>query len=129
MPIGTFQAIETASEVDLVEYTNTTMQDAFQFGLSTDTWTLTGQAFRMEVKASVDDATPITTFTSAAGQILITDVINRIIQFNVPMSVIDAALPAGTYVYDLIMYDTSVPPIRTMMMFGNLTIQQGVTES
>jgi hypothetical protein len=129
MPIGNFLAVETASEVDLVEYSNVTMQDAIQFGLSTDTWVLTGQNFRMEVKASRDDAVAITTFTSIAGQIVVLDAINRIIQFNVPMSVIDASLPVGEYVYDLIMYDGSSPSIRTMLMFGKLIIKQGVSET
>jgi hypothetical protein len=128
MPIGTFQAIETASEVDIVAYTNVTLQDAIQFGLSTDTWTLTGQNFRMEIKASRDDAAAIVTFTSPS-QIVVLDATNRIIQFNVPDSTIDASLPVGEYVYDLIMYDASVPPIRTMLMQGKLFIKQGVTES
>jgi hypothetical protein len=118
----------TASIVDLVANDNATFQDAIQFGLSTDTWTLTGQSFKMEVKASRDDVAPLVTWTSGAGQIIIDDATNRIIHFNVPDTVLQASLPPACYVYDLVMYDASVPPIRTVLMQGHFVVEHGVTE-
>jgi hypothetical protein len=129
MPLqGYTYTIPTASIVDIITANTVTFQDAFQFGLSTDTWTLTGQTFEFSVKASRDDSANLALWTSTAGQIVIDDVINRVIHFNVPESVIMAALQVGKYVYDLVMYDTSSPPIRTMLMQGHFYIRQGVGE-
>jgi len=119
----------TAAQVDLFETNNATMQDALQFGVVGDTsWSFTGMTFKMEVKASRNDVTPLVTWTSAAGQIVVSDAVQRILQFNIPDSAITAALPVGQYVYDLIMLDGSVPPIRSQLMFGHLFIEQGITE-
>ncbi len=119
----------TAAQVDLLEDNNVTMQDAFQFGTVGDTsWSFAGQTFKMEVKASRDDVAPLVTWTSGAGQILMLDSVQRILQFNVTSTAILAALPVGQYVYDLLMIDGSVPPIRTKLMFGNLYMNQGITE-
>ena len=129
MPLqGTVYTIPSAALVDIIYANNTTLLDAFQFGLSTDTWTLTGQNFKMEMKASRDDVTPLLTITSGAGQIVVDDVINRVIHLNVADTVISVALPVGQYVYDLIMYDNSSPAVRTMLMQGHFYVKQGVTE-
>lgn len=130
MPLQGYQyTIPTASQVDLIAANTVTFQDAFQFGLPTDTWTLVGQNFRMEVKASRDDAAALVAWTSLAGSIVVDDAINRVIHMNVSEAALQAVLQVGKYVYDLVMYDASAPPIRTMLMQGNLYIQQGVTES
>lgn len=119
----------TAAIVDLVAANTVTFQEAWQFGLPTDTWTFTGQNFRMEVKASRDDSAALVTWTSTGGTIVVTDAINRILNMNVPESAIQAALPVGEYVYDLVMYDGSAPPVRSLLMQGRLHVTQGVTES
>ena len=119
----------TASEVDIVALNTVTLQEAFQFGLSTDTWTLVGQNFKMEVKASRADATGLVAWTSGAGTIVVQDAINRVINLNVSESALQAALPVGEYVYDLVMYDASSPPVRVVLMYGKLCVTQGVTES
>jgi len=120
----------TASIVDLQVPNNATFQQGLQFGVVGDTsWSLTGQAFTMQIKASRDDVTPLATWTSAGGQFVIDDVVQRIINFNVPDSAITAALPVGEYVYDLVMFDTSVPPIRVLLMQGKMFVGQGVTET
>jgi hypothetical protein len=119
----------TAALVNLVVANTVTFQDALQFGLSTDTWTFTGQNFRVEVKASRDDAAALVAWTSGGGQIVVDDAINRILHFNVSEAAIQAALPVGEYVYDLVMYDGSAPPIRVLLCQGCLTVTQGVTES
>lgn len=120
---------QTAATVDIVQQDNATFQDAFQFGTPGDTsWSLTGMTFRMEVKASRDDIAPLVTWTTAGGQIITDDVVQRVIHFNVPDTVLQTSLPPADYVYDLIMLDGSVPPIRTQLMQGLFTVQHGVTE-
>ena len=120
----------TCAIVNIYIQDNGTFQDALQFGTPGDTsWSLTGMSFEMAVKASRDDTTALTTFTSGSGQIVTDDPINRIINFNVPDSVIQASLPPAEYVYDLIMIDTSVPPVRTPLMQGRFFVKRGVTES
>ena len=131
MPLQGFVfTIPTAAQVDIITANTATFQDAFQFGLSTDTWTFTGQSFEFTIKASRDDAANLAQWTSGAGQIVIDDAINRILHMNVPESVINGVpLQVGKYVYDLVMFDGSSPPIRTILMQGHLYITQGVGES
>lgn len=118
----------TAACVDLVEPNNATMQDSFQFGTAGDTsWSFTGQSFRMDVKASRDDTSPLVSFTSLAGQIVVDDAVNRILHFNIPESAIVAALPVAEYQYDFIMFDSSTPAVRVVLMQGELRITQGIT--
>ena len=119
----------TVAIVNITALNTATLQEAFQFD-PTGTWTFTGQSFHMEVKASRDDvATPLASWTSAGGTIVVDDAINRVLHLNVSEAALQAALPVGEYVYDLVMFDTSVPPIRVPLMQGNLCITQGVTES
>jgi hypothetical protein len=119
----------TAALVDVVIANNATWNDAFQFGIVGDTsWDLTGQSFKMELKASHNDTTPLVTFTSAGGTIVIDDLVQRVIHMNVPDTTIQASLPVGQYVYDLIMFDGSSPAIRVQLMTGHAYVRQGVTE-
>lgn len=119
----------TAAIVNINAADNATMSDAFQFGTPGDTsWSLVGMAFIMEVKASRDDMTPLLTVSTALGSIVVDDVVQRVIHLNVPDTALQAALPCATYVYDLIMFDGSSPPIRTPLMQGRLTVSKGVTE-
>lgn len=117
---------QTAAIVDIYQNDNGTLQDAFQFGDPTDTsWTFTGVTFKMEVKASRDDVSPLLTLTTAGGQIVTDDVNLRVIHLNVADTVLQASLPPATYVYDLVMIDGLV---RTVLMQGLLVIEHGVTE-
>lgn len=119
----------TSACVDIFASDNGTLQDAFRFGVLGDTsWSLTGQSFKMEIKASRDDVSPLLTLTSAGGSIIIDDVVQRVIHLNVAYTALQAAVPVGEYVYDLIMFDASVPPIRTPLMQGRFCLQHGVTE-
>jgi len=120
---------ETATEVDIVASNNATLQDAFQFGEEDDTsWDLTGQSFKLEIKASNDDVDPLLTLSTTDGSIVVDDIVQRVIHLNLGMVALKAALPVGEYVYDLIMYDGSPTPIRTQMMFGKFCLRQGTTE-
>lgn len=119
----------TAALVDITIPNNATWSDAWQFGTVGDTsWDLTGQAFKLEVKASRNDLTPLATFTSAGGDIVVDDLVQRVIHMNVPDATITADLPVGQYVYDLIMFDGSSPALRVQLMTGHIFVRQGVTE-
>ncbi len=124
-----WNAAPTAATVNIFSQDNATLQDAFTFGTPGDTtWSFAGMSFKMEVKASRDDAVPLLTLTSAGGQIVVDDVVQRVLHLNVPDTSIQASLPVATYTYDFIMLDGSTPPIRTVLMQGSLDISKGVTE-
>ncbi len=119
----------TAAIVNIITADNVTLSDAFQFGTPGDlTWSFVGQTFRMEVKASRDDTVALATFTSGLGQIVVDDVVQRVLHLNVPDTTIQANLPVAEYVYDFLMIDGSTPPVRVMLMQGELTINKGVSE-
>ena len=119
----------TSSIVNMYITDNATWQDALQFGTPGDTtWSFTGMKFIVDIKASRNDVTPLLTVSSDLGSIVVDDPVNRILHFNVPDSVIQASLPCAVYDYDLIMFDTSDPPIRTQLMMGQLIVRKGVTE-
>jgi hypothetical protein len=118
----------TSAHVDIMIDNNGTWQDAFQFGDEDDfTWTLDGQAFRMDLQLTYFDATPLLSLDSTANEIIIDDTIQRVIHLNVDPAAIQAALRPGVYVYDLIMVDGSVPGIRVPLMHGTVQVVQGVT--
>lgn len=120
-----------SAHVDLVVPNNATFADAIQFdppvaGVTGPAWSLTGQSFRLDVKPNHEEDA-LVSFTSAAGRIVVDDVTQRIIHFNVPDSVIQAALIPGEYIYDFIMFDGSVPPIRVQLMHGAFIVTDGIT--
>jgi hypothetical protein len=117
----------TSARVDFVITNNATFQDAMIFGVAGDTsWNLTGQNFRMDIKADPFGAS-LLTLLSSAGQIVVDDPVQRIINFNVPESVIQANLQVGEYRYDFIMFDNSVPPVRVQLMHGKVKVKLGIT--
>lgn len=118
----------TSARVDLRIDNNGTWMDAFQFGEPDDTtWTLTGQTFELDVQISPYDLVPLLHMTTASGQIVVDDVVQRVIHFNVSPDIIQTSLQPGIYVYDLVMLNTSSPPVRVPLMHGTLEISQGVT--
>jgi len=118
----------TSAEVDIVIGNGTTWQDAFQFGQPGDfTWQLAPN-WEMEIKLDRFQATPLLNPSTANGQIIVDDLVQRVIHLNVPPSVIQSALQPGTYTYDLVMFDNSTPPIRTVLMHGLLRVVQGVSQ-
>lgn len=118
----------TRATVDLAIQNNASWEDAFTFGTAGDTtWSLTGQDFRMDVKVSRDAPAALLTLSTVNGRIVVDDVTQRIIHFNVDDATITASLIPGTYVYDLIMYDASSPAVRTVLMGGEVCVIQGVT--
>lgn len=119
----------TSARVDLRIDNNGTWMDAFQFGEPDDTtWTLVGQQFEMDVQLNPYDVDPLLELDSVAGRIIIDDVIQRVIHFNVAPADIQANLTPGIYVYDLVMVDGSNPAIRVPLMHGTLQVTQGVTD-
>lgn len=121
----------SSAHVDLVAANNATFQDALQFdppvpGMTGPAWSFTGQSFRMDVRPNHETAA-LVSFTSASNQIVVDDVVQRILHFNVPESVISAALIPGCYIYDLIMFDGSNPPVRVQIAHGKFTVTDGIT--
>lgn len=125
----TLQAV-TAARVDIVTGNNVTFEDAFQFGTVGDTsWSFSGQNFRMDLKRNRNvDTTPLVSFTSGAGQIIVDDPVQRILHFLVPETTLSAAsVIPGTYDYDFIMFDGSSPAVRIALMYGKFKVYNGVT--
>lgn len=125
----TAQAV-TAARVDILTATNVTFADAFQFGVSGDTsWSFTGQSFRMDLKSNkFGPNAALLSITSGAGQIVVSDPVNRILYFDVPEATFSAAdVIPGEYDYDFIMYDSSNPAVRIALMYGKFKMVQGVT--
>ena len=117
----------TSARVDLCIDNNGTWSDAFQFGDPTDTtWTLLGQDFSMDVQRNQYDAVPELQLTTVNSRIVVDDIVQRVIHFNVNASDIQASLPPGTYVYDLVMVNNSTGT-RVPLMHGSVTVTQGVT--
>ena len=122
----------SSAHVDLVAAKNASFRDAIQFdppvaGVTGPAWSLSGQKFRMDIAPNHETAA-LLSITSDAGQIVIDDVTQRIIHFNVDeLTMSDAGLIPGEYIYDLIMYDTSSPAIRVPLMHGKFVMTDGVT--
>lgn len=118
----------TQAKVDISVKNNATVTDAFQFDPDGGvTWSFTGQNFLMEVKGDKDDTTPLLTFSTDAGTIVVDNAITRVIHLLMDDNVLRAALVPGTYVYDFVMYSNDVVPIRVNLMGGKFRVRQGVT--
>jgi len=118
----------TCAVVEIEVANNATFLDAWQFGDADDfTWDLVGQNFKLEVKASRDDVSALLSLSSVDGTLVVDDTTARIIHANLDDNDLRAALPVGEYVYDLIMYDGSAPPVRIRLMRGKFKVRQGVT--
>lgn len=122
---------QTASRQDLKISNNVTWQDAFQFDDPADlTWDLEGQMFELDVQRNPFDASPLLSLSSAENEIIIADVIKRVVYMNVDAQAIQESLSPGTYVYDLVMIagnDPAPPAVRVALMYGTLEVVQGVT--
>jgi hypothetical protein len=105
---------------------NATWSDAFQFAQPDDeTWNLVGQKFELDVQRNRYDLVPLLSLSTDNGRIITADPIQRVIYFKVSPADIQANLPPGTYVYDLVMVDAD--DFRTALMTGTVTVGQGVT--
>lgn len=118
----------TSAHTDIKISNNGTWMDAFQFGTPDDTtWTLAGQHFELDVQLNPYDAVPLLSLSSSNNRILIDDVAQRVIHFNVKPADLQTSLHPGKYVYDLVMVDNGDPDIRVPLMHGYLYVGQGVT--
>ncbi len=121
----------TAARVDMAISNNATWEDAFQFGTAGDTsWSFSGQSFAMDVKGTRDSPTALLALHTDAGTIVVDDVVQRVLHFNVDDSAILSALSVTDncepYVYDLVMIDDS-DNSRVVLMSGKVYVEQGVT--
>lgn len=121
----------SSANVDLVTANNATFTDALQFdppvpGVTGPAWSFTGQSFRLDVRPNSETA-PLLSLSSADGQIVVDDVVARILHFNVPETIIAGALIPGSYFYDLIMFDGSTPPVRVALAHGRFVVTDGIT--
>lgn len=119
----------TAARIDIVTPDNATWTDAFQFGVTGDTsWSFAGQSFRLDIKGNkFTQPAALLSLTSGAGQLVVLDPVQRLLQMNVPEATLTGALVPGEYQYDLIMFDGSTPSIRIALMYGNFKLVHGVT--
>ena len=127
----------TSPHVRIATANNATFQDAFEFdpppgitGITGGTgpyWTFNNQNFRLDIKSYLNQTVPLLSLTSVANQIIVDSISLRVLHFNVPESVLQAAMPPGEYIYDFIMYDNSVPPIRVPLMHGEFILTDGIT--
>ena len=133
-------AIPTSARVDVVVATNATWNDAFQFdppacygvtgasGPTGTNWSFSGQNFRLDIKGNkYTQPSFLLSLTSLAGQIVVDDVTNRILHFNVPEATLVAALIPGEYEYDFVMYSNDSPPVRVQLMHGKFKVEEGIT--
>ena len=119
---------QTSAHVDMEITNNATWNDAFVFGVVGDTsWNFSGQNFRLDVKGNRDQSVALLTISTDLTTIVVDDITQRILHFNVQDAVVAAALVPGDYVYDLVMYDFSTPPVRVQLMSGKLKVTQGIT--
>lgn len=132
------QQVPSSARVKIVTQNNATFQDAYQFdppangvtgatGATGPNWNMISQNFRLDIKRSAEDNTPLLSLLSTEGEIVVDDATQRILHFNVPQSALQAALVPGRYVYDFIMYDGSDPPIRVPLMHGEFILTNGIT--
>lgn len=121
----------TSARIDFEIANNGTWQDALQFGTPGDTtWSFTGMTFHMDVKANINDAAALLSLTTSNGRIVVDDVVQRVLHFNVDDTTLQAALKPGTdYQYDLVMLDGSSPAVRVPLAHGEVKVRLGVTQS
>lgn len=108
-----------------------TWNDAIQFGPLADgtNWSFpAGATFLMDVKRNRYDTTPLLQLSSANGRIVTLSATLRLIQFNVSIVDLQAALPPGDYIYSLLLDDpVTTPSQRTQLMHGDICVGQGPT--
>jgi hypothetical protein len=118
----------TSAHLDWRFANNGTWMDAVQFGAPAGyQWNFEGQTFEMDIQLNRYDMVPLLQMSTANGRIIIDDVYQRVIHFNVAPDDIQANLKPGTYVYDLVMVDGSNPAMRVPLLHGVLEVKQGVT--
>lgn len=121
----------TAARVDMVISNNATWEDAFEFGTIGDTsWSFTAKSFFADIKGTRDDPNALLSLSSADSTIVVDDAAQRILHFEVDEDTITANLPitedCDPYIYDLVMVD-NVTSVRTVLMWGYVTVEQGIT--
>lgn len=106
---------------------NETWQFPFQFGIPGDlSWNFDHVDLFCDIMVAAGE-TPLLSTSSLNGDLVIDDPIARIMHYFVQPAVIQSQLPAGAYVYDLIMVNQTTY-VTQRLMTGTLTVQEGVTK-
>lgn len=114
-------------------YDNDDWVDPFQLGDVNDTWSIAGMKLVAHAKVDATDATPVATFSTDAGTLLIVDAAARKWRFNVAAAAVKGELPVvnsdggNSYVYDVLLMSGDESS-RSRVMFGKIKRFQGVTE-
>lgn len=113
-----------ATELDKAVWTISDNADWAQPLVFTDRngapYVLTGSTFRLDFKVSRDDASAVVSLTSGNGGVASTDLANGTVTLNIA----DFAVPAGTYIGDLIRIAGSA---REHLIDIELNVVKGVT--
>jgi hypothetical protein len=118
----------TSAHQDWEVDNNGTWMDAVQFGTPEGyEWNFEGQTFEMDVQRNRYDTVPLLQMSTTNGRIVIDDIYQRVLHFNVAPDDLQTSLKPGTYVYDLVMVDGSNPALRVPLLHGTVEVTQGVT--
>lgn len=122
--------------VNFAVKTSAWLTDQFRFGVVGDTsWSFTNKYFLCDFKQDPSQSTPDLSLSSqpVAGVniditngIIVVDVVQRILKFNVTDKQLQDYMQLGPESYDLIMVDQTTGE-RDPLMTGVLTVDQGVT--
>lgn len=113
----------TSAPVNISVSNNESFNEAFQFDDPTVTlWDFAAKTFRMDLKGNFEQTVPLLSITT---EIVVVDVVTRVLKITVPEATLTAVLVPGQYVYDLIMTDADT--VRTQLMHGYFNFAIGVT--
>ena len=122
--------VRPLTRVDLTLQNNLWWSDNFQFGEPTDfTWNLSNANLYLNVTTEPIGQNPVLLQCSTAlGNILIVDPVNRVVAMNVSDIAMRAALgtPPAEFVYDMVMQDKTTGVIEGLM-YGEIDWHSGVT--
>jgi hypothetical protein len=119
------------TRVDIALSSNLWWDDTFQFGDPSDfTWNFSGATFYLNVTTEPIGSNPVLlTCSSALGNIIVSDTVNRILTMNVSDITLRAAfgnIERDDLRYDLVMQTNSTGVVDGLM-YGHIDWTPGVT--
>ncbi len=115
---------QTLTIVDFLVYNNEDWSDPFVLGEEDARFDLTGGELRMDIRTSADSDQVVLSVSSEDGTIDITDALNGVFQFAVPMTTMVEVNP-GTYKHDLLFISPGQAVKR--LFGGKIKVADGVT--